>query len=110
MNEHDDVICEVRESFSGLRMDMPVEKVFAGSRARRRRRLSGLTAAAAATARDRCAITVPGAIPMTLAVVSVSRSRKIRSASTSRWRAGSRRSAAISTGSTPPLLSAAAAS
>lgn len=50
MNDYDDVICQVRESFSGLRMDMPVEKVFAGSRARRRRRLSGLTAAAAVTA------------------------------------------------------------
>jgi hypothetical protein len=50
MNEHDEVLCQVRESFSGLRMDMPVEKVFARSRARRRRRLSGLTAAAAATA------------------------------------------------------------
>jgi hypothetical protein len=50
MNEHDAIICQVRESFSGLRMDMPVEKVFAASRSRRRRRLSGLTAAAAATA------------------------------------------------------------
>jgi hypothetical protein len=50
MNEHDDVICQVRESFSGLRMDMPAEEVFTRSRARRRRRLSGLTAAAAATA------------------------------------------------------------
>jgi hypothetical protein len=50
MNEHDDVMCQVRESFSGLCMDMPVEKVFARSRVRRRRRLSGLTAAAAATA------------------------------------------------------------
>jgi hypothetical protein len=50
MNEHDDVICQVRESFSGLRMDLPVEQVFAASRARRRRRRSGLTAAAAATA------------------------------------------------------------
>ena len=50
MNEHDDVIGQVRESFSGLRMDMPVEQVFAASRARRRRRRSGLAAAAAATA------------------------------------------------------------
>ena len=49
MNDHD-VISQVRESFSGLRMDMPVEKVLARSRARRRRRLSGLTAAVAATA------------------------------------------------------------
>jgi hypothetical protein len=50
MNENDDVICQVRESFSGLRMDTQVEDVFARSRVRRRRRLSGLTAAAAATA------------------------------------------------------------
>ena len=53
MNEHDDVMCLVRESFSGLRMDLPVEDVLAAGRARRRRqrrRLSGLTAAAAATA------------------------------------------------------------
>ena len=64
MNEHDDVICQVRESFSGLRMDMPVEQVFAASRAsrasraRRRRRRSGLTAAAAATAGAAAAITL----------------------------------------------------
>jgi hypothetical protein len=65
MNEHDDVICQVRESFSGLRMDMPVEQVFAASRARRRRRLSGLTAAAAATAGAAAAITLTlgGAAP-----------------------------------------------
>jgi hypothetical protein len=50
MNEHDDVMCHVRESFSGLHMDVPVEKVFARSRVRRRRRLTGLTATAAATA------------------------------------------------------------
>jgi hypothetical protein len=49
VNEHDDVMSQVRESFSGLRMDMPVEKVFAASRTRRRRQLSGLTTAAAAT-------------------------------------------------------------
>lgn len=48
MNDHDDVMCQVRESFSGLRMDMPVEEVFAKSRTRRRRRVSGLTAATAA--------------------------------------------------------------
>jgi hypothetical protein len=48
MNEHDDVMCLVRESFSQLRMDTPVESVFARSRVRRRRRLSGLTAATAA--------------------------------------------------------------
>jgi hypothetical protein len=66
MNEHDDVICQVRESFSGLRMDMPVEKVFAASRARRRRRLSGLTAAAAAAAAGAAAaitLTLGGAAP-----------------------------------------------
>ncbi len=50
MNEYNDVMCHMRESFSGLRMDMPVEKVFARGRVRRRRRLSGLTAATAATA------------------------------------------------------------
>jgi len=89
MNEHDDVICQVRESFSGLRMDMPVEKVFAASRARRRRRRSGLTAAAAATAGAAAAITLtlggaapphsgtppsppsPSASPVTLAAFSV---------------------------------------
>jgi hypothetical protein len=91
MNEHDDVICQVRESFSGLRMDMPVEQVFAASRARRRRqrrRLSGLTAAAA-TAGAAVAITLtlggaaparsgtppsppsPSASPVTLAAFSV---------------------------------------
>jgi hypothetical protein len=57
MNEHD-VMCQVRESFSGLRMDMPVEKVFAASRVRRRRRLSGLTAVAAATAGTAAAMTL----------------------------------------------------
>ena len=50
MNEQNDIMCHVRESFSGLRMDVPVEDLFAAGRARRRRRLSGLTAAAAATA------------------------------------------------------------
>jgi hypothetical protein len=49
MNEHD-VIYQVRESFSALRMDTPVEEVLARSRARRRRRLAGLTATTAATA------------------------------------------------------------
>lgn len=59
MNTRDDVMCQVRESFSGLRMDMPVEKVFARSRVRRRRRrLSGLTAAAAATAGAAAAMTL----------------------------------------------------
>jgi hypothetical protein len=64
MNDDDDIICQVRESFSGLRMDVPVQKVFAISRARRRRRLSGLTAAAAATA---AAATAGAAAAMTLA-------------------------------------------
>lgn len=58
MNEHD-VMCQVRESFSGLHMDMPVEKVFARGRVRRRRRLSGLTAAAAATAGAAAAMMLP---------------------------------------------------
>jgi hypothetical protein len=58
MNDDDDVICQVRESFSGLRMDVPVQRVFAISRARRRRRLSGLTAAAAATAGAAAAMTL----------------------------------------------------
>jgi hypothetical protein len=58
MNEHDDVLCQVRESFSGLRMNTPVEDVFARSRARRHRRLSGLTAAAAATAGAATAMTL----------------------------------------------------
>ena len=46
-------------------MDMPVEQVFAASRARRRRRRSGLTAAAAATAGAAAAITLTlgGAAP-----------------------------------------------
>lgn len=57
MNDHD-VICQVRESFSGLRMDTPVEKVFAASGARRRHRLSGLTAAAAVTAGAAAAVTL----------------------------------------------------
>jgi hypothetical protein len=63
MNEHDDVLRQVRESFSGLRMDLPVEKVFARSRARRRRRLSGLTAAAAATAGAAAAVTLAAGGP-----------------------------------------------
>jgi hypothetical protein len=66
MNEHDDVMYQVRESFSGLRMDMPVEAVFARSRIRRSRRLSVLTtAAAAATAGAATAMTLTlgGAAP-----------------------------------------------
>jgi hypothetical protein len=58
VNEYDDVMCEVRESFSGLRMDTPVEKVLARGRVRRRRRLSGLTAAAAAAAGGAAAVTL----------------------------------------------------
>jgi hypothetical protein len=57
MNEHD-VMYQVRESFSGLRMDTPVEQVWARSRARRRRRLTGLTAATAATAGAAAVITL----------------------------------------------------
>jgi len=57
MNEHD-VMYQVRESFSGLRMDTPVEQVWARSRARRRRRLAGLTAATAATAGAAAVITL----------------------------------------------------
>jgi hypothetical protein len=68
MNEHDDVMCQVRESFSGLRMDMPVEDVFTRSRVRRRRRLSGLTVACAATAGAAAAMTLTlgGPAPTTL--------------------------------------------
>lgn len=58
MNEHDDVMMQVRESFSGLRMDMPVENILARSRARRRRRLSVLTAATATTAGAAAAMTL----------------------------------------------------
>ena len=58
MNEHDDVICQVRESFAGLRMETQVEDVFARSRARRRRRLSGLTAVTAVTAAAAVAATL----------------------------------------------------
>jgi hypothetical protein len=65
MNDHDDVMCQVRESFSGLCMDLAVEEVFARSRARRRRRLSGLMAATAATAGAAVALalTVGGSAP-----------------------------------------------
>jgi hypothetical protein len=58
MNEYDDVMCQVRESFSGLRMHMPVEEVFTRSRIRRRRRRSGLMAATAATAGAVAAMTL----------------------------------------------------
>ena len=62
MNEHD-VMYQVRESFSGLRMDTPVEQVWARSRARRRRRLTGLTAATAATAGAAAVITLAAGGP-----------------------------------------------
>ena len=58
MNEDDDVMCRVRESFSGLNMDMPVENVFAASRVRRRGRRSALTAGAAAAAGAATALTL----------------------------------------------------
>jgi hypothetical protein len=66
MNEHDDK-CQVRESFSGLRMDRPVEDVFAAGRVRRRRRrrrLAGLTAATAATAGAAAAMTLTLGAPV----------------------------------------------
>jgi hypothetical protein len=68
MNEYDDVMCQVRESFSGLRMEMPVEEVFARSRACRRRRLSGLTAGACATVGAAAAITLTSAGPAAPAI------------------------------------------
>lgn len=58
MNEHSDVMNQVRESFGTLHMDMPVENVLARSRIRRRRRLSGLTAAATAAAGAAAALTL----------------------------------------------------
>jgi hypothetical protein len=58
MIDQNDIMCHVRESFSGLRMDVPVEDVFARGRLRRRRRLSGLTAATAATAGVATAMTL----------------------------------------------------
>jgi hypothetical protein len=63
MKEHDDIMGQVRESFSGLCMDMPVEQVFAAGRVRRRRRLSGLTAAVAATAGAVAAMTLTAGGP-----------------------------------------------
>lgn len=62
MNEHD-VMCQVRESFAALRMDMPVEAVFTRSRIRRRRRITGLTAVAAATAGTAAAVTLTVGAP-----------------------------------------------
>jgi hypothetical protein len=65
MNEHVDVMDQVRESFSALHMDRPVENVLARGRARRRRRLAALTAAAAGTAGAAAAVTLAlgGAAP-----------------------------------------------
>ena len=61
----DSYLRAVRESFSGLRMDMPVEAVLARSRVRRRRRLSVLTAAAAAVgAATALALTLGGPTPV----------------------------------------------
>lgn len=59
MNEYDDVMGQVRESFAGLRMDLPVEEVFSRERARRRHRLSlsGFGAAAVAAAGATAAVT-----------------------------------------------------
>jgi len=67
MNDHD-VMCQVRESFSGLRMEVPAEEVFAKSRACRRRRLSGLTAAACATVGAAAAITLTSGGPAAPAI------------------------------------------
>lgn len=69
MNEHDPVISLVRESFSGLRMDTPVETILAGRRVsrvrrvRRLRRLSGLAAAGAAGAAVAITLTAGGPPP-----------------------------------------------
>ena len=58
MNDHD-VMDQVRESFSGLRMDTPIEQVWARSRSRaRRQKLGALTAATAATAGAAAVITL----------------------------------------------------
>lgn len=58
MIDQNDIMCHVRESFSGLRMDVPVEDLFARSRVHRRRRLTGLTTAAAAAAVAATAMTL----------------------------------------------------
>ena len=81
MNEHDDVMCQVRESFSGLRMDMPVEDVFTRSRVRQRRRRSGLTVACAATAGAAAAMTLTlgGPAPTTLGGPGAARSASLPS-------------------------------
>ena len=47
MNDND-VLWKIRDSVSGVHMDMPVDAIVARGRARRRRRLSGLAGAAAA--------------------------------------------------------------
>ena len=47
MNDND-VLWKIRDSVSGVHMDMPVDAIVARGRARRRRRLSGLAGAGAA--------------------------------------------------------------
>ena len=47
MKDHD-VLWKIRDSVSGVHMDMPVDAIVARGRARRRRRLSGLAGAGAA--------------------------------------------------------------
>jgi hypothetical protein len=97
MNEHDDVMCQVRESFSGLRMDMPVENVLARSRVRRRRRLAALTAAAAATAGAAAAMTLIFSAP----APTLGGPAPARSASPQPPSPGSVKLAAFSVGSGP---------
>jgi hypothetical protein len=94
MNEHD-VMYQVRESFSGLRMDTPVEQVWARSRARRRRRLTGLTAATAATAGAAAVITLTAGAP------APARSGHLPSASPGSASPGSVRLAAFSVANGP---------
>ena len=57
MNEYD-IMCQVRESFSGLHMQMPADEVFARSRARRRRRRYAWTTVAAASVGAATALTL----------------------------------------------------
>jgi hypothetical protein len=94
MNEHD-VMYQVRESFSGLRMDTPVEQVWARSRALRRRRLTGLTAATAATAGAAAVITLTAGAP------APARSSHLPSASQDSASPGSVRLAAFSVANGP---------
>jgi len=58
MIEQNDILCHVRESFAGLRMDVPVDDVFARGRLRRRSRRAGLTGLTAATAGAATALTL----------------------------------------------------